>query len=374
MRGFHWLIGSSLLAAFGLWVGCTSLPSFNLEDFLPDSGDVDDGDDADGDDTDGDDTGDDDDSPVDEIFPEDLELEIDELPDDTTELAAKGVHEALGEDYTGVRRTILTSANIVNSFHRLANRSLALARRVRFFLDDPSQTQVSGQFLSGGQTVEFKADFGAFDVDGDGNPDGSGNAFDLPVAVRIWVDRGEGYERFLCALIDQRPSDSNLGSGRMWAHPAAANGSDREDFQFFVRWDRTNDAHKWNEAYLSGAVNEYHTMSIGLQRVDVRTYEDGSVEKTVRSNSSFSESVPGFSSFVFSTHFRRGEPYALASAQSTGGRIEVDFSQVCVDLSMHSLATGGECDSFDLTDFDFLTAPGGSETQFPAAFEESPSF
>lgn len=405
MRKLEWMLGSLAVSFSLLSAGCPSAslippPSSTGDTALneEDSGSNDEGnEDASGEDTSGEDgdapagsgtgaDGSDDDNNtgagVDEFLPDAITLDISELPEDPdadsssakSAAAANTIED--GSSFIGVRRTIFATGAIVNGFQLLADRSLALGRAIRFDMDDPSQTQVEGRFFAGGQLVSFKADFAAFDIDGDGVADGSGMPDVEPVAVRIWVDQndGNGFEPFLCALITQRPSSENLGSGQMYAKPSQANALLYGDAQFFAQWDRTDPSHKWNETWIRGQIRPAYSLTIGHQRVDWRSDELGALRKTVRSSSQISESPAGFASFTFASHYVVGDPFVLVSANSTGGDVQVDFSQVCVDLDQAALATQGECSAFDLQDFDLLPAPVGDEADFPLDFPAAPTF
>lgn len=308
-----------------------------------------------------------------EVFPESIALDISELPTDSTDTAAKGAVTAQSTEYVGVRGTIIAATTILNGFHNLADRALRVGRAITRDMDDPMQSQVQGTALVDGLVILYKADFSPFDIDGDGTPEGSGNAVDEPVAVRIWTDRGNGYEQFLCAVIGTKPTAANLGAGSMYARPGAAREDAYENFQFYAAWDRTDEAHRWNEAVLTGQVTEFTAMSAGLQRVDVRYYEDGHIEKTVRSNSNLTESLLGFEDYQFACHYEVLEPIVLVSAVSEGGLVQVDLDQVCVDVQAEQLAEG-QCDAFDMQDFTYLGEPAGDEYVFPADFPETPTF
>ncbi len=312
---------------------------------------------------------------VDEFLPTDITLEVDELPDtDGTSDKAAG-SDLLITGTTAHDRTLRATGAILHAFHRLAARSLVLGAAVRNDLTDATQTQVSGTLLVGGQEVSYKADFSAFDIDADGIPDGSGNANEAPVAIRMWVDRGNGFERFLCALVTTRPTSNNVGAGMMYAHPNAARSDAFEDLQIMAAWDRTDDEHKWNEAYISGQVRTNYSMTIGHQRVDHRTFADQTVEKTVRSTSQFDNTPLGFETVAFSTHWLQGSGFVLVNAEATGGTSQVSLTDVCVDLSDNTLAVG-QCASYQTADADYgvLTQPAGDEAGFPAAFSEAPTF
>src|ERR1051325_11490718 len=178
------------------------------------------------------------------------------LPDgvtmDTSELPATGDPTSRNKtdadmlNTTPAQRTLEAATRIVENFHRMADHAVALGAKIQHDMTDPNQTQVQGTFNTPNGPVSYKADFSAFDFDGDGTPDGSGNAVDTPVAVRVWVDRGTGYQRLMCALVTTKPSTDNLGAGKTYVHPGAARTDDPGSFQVFVNWDRTDATHKWN--------------------------------------------------------------------------------------------------------------------------------
>ncbi|MEK6642349.1 MAG: hypothetical protein AABZ08_00445 [Planctomycetota bacterium] len=317
-----------------------------------------------------------DNSAVARFLPEGVSLDVSELPDSDSGANEKGKDDASSMGITTpYQRTLHSAARIVHNFHRLADRALALGAMIRNDMTDPTQTQVAGTFNVNGTVVSYKADFAAFDIDGDSVADGSGNAVDTPVAIRIWTDRGTGYERFLCALVTTKPSTDNFGAGVLYTKPGAARPDAPADFQAHVKWDRTDSSHKWNEAFISGALRDVLKLNNSHDRVDVRV--DGStnaLEKTVRSATDFADNPYGLSSIQSSVHFMPGSGYALMSSEAvtTGGTF--NFTDVCVDLVDQALATGGECSAFDTQDMSFIDAPVGGESDFPADFAETPTF
>ncbi len=312
---------------------------------------------------------------VDEFLPTDITLETDELPDtDGTS------DKAAGSDllFTGAAAhdsAFRLNGAILHAFHRLAGRALVLGAAVRNDISSETQTQVTGTLLVGGQEVSYKADFAAFDIDGDSVADGSGGPNEAPVAMRMWVDRGNGFERFLCALVTTRPTSNNIGAGMMYTHPDAARADAADDLQMMVAWDRTDDAHKWNEAFIAGQVRTNYSMIIGHHRVDHRSFLDTSIESTVRSSAQFDNSPFGFETLASSTHWQRGSGFALINAEATGGSNQINLDNVCVDLSDNSLAIG-QCDNYqtDAADYSELPQPTGDEAGFPAGFPADPTF
>jgi len=308
------------------------------------------------------------------FLPADVSLDVSELPD-TNASSSKNVNSALSiTGVTAYDRTLLATGAITHEFQRVAHRVMALGGAIRNDFTSPDQTQIADDFMVNGVDVSYRADFAAFDIDGDGTPDGSGQATVEPVAVRIWVDRGSGFERFFCALVTKRPSGSNLGAGTIIVKPSAANGNDFSDLRIKLTWDRTDPSHKWNEAFIKGRLRQVYAMSRGRQRVDVRTAADGTIEKTVRSTNSLTNNPFGFDTVSFSTHFLRGSGAALISALATGGSAQMSFSNVCINLTDKSATTGGQCDAFDTQDVAFLDPAVGDETDFPADFPSEPTF
>ncbi len=308
------------------------------------------------------------------FLPDDVNLEIDELPDEEGTSAKAAQSDAQITGTNAYDRTLRATGAIMHAFHRSAARAMRLAAAIRTDFTSADQTQVHGQRTVDGQVISYRADFGAFDIDGDSDLDGSGRADTEPVAIRMWVDRGNGYERFLCGVVTTRPTSAHNGAGSLYVKPDAAREASYDDLKVYFNWDRTDASHKWNEAYVAGQVRANYAMTMGHQRVDVRTDAGDVVEKTVRSTSNFTDTPFGFDTYSFSSHWRRGGSAVLISGLSAGGTSQVDFTDICVNLADRVVSNGGECDDFDTQDNDFLAAPVGDETDWPAAFTEEPSF
>lgn len=313
-----------------------------------------------------------------DIMPGGLTLEISEVGDEDSNAAkSKDGEAARCTGDPAIDRTLRAGVVVLHAFHRVADRALALGAKIKLDIVDPNQSQVEGQFMAFGEPVSYKADFSAFDIDGDGVADGSGMANVEPVALRMWVDKGDGngFQQFLCALITTRPGTDNLGAGEIFCRPLAADKIASPDLQVRVTYDRTDPAHKWNDAYVSGRVRDEVQMSIGRHRIDVRGTEDGNVEKTIRSSTVFTQHPLGFANYQFAAHFQRGGGTVLLSGESTGGSTQVDFDNVCVDIASCIVDAGGSsCSAFDTQDMNFLDPPLGGEANFPADFPTSPTF
>jgi hypothetical protein len=311
-----------------------------------------------------------------DVLPDSITLDISELGDEESNAAKMKDEEAAR--CTGdpaIDRTLRAGAVVTHAFHRLTDRALALGARIRSDIDDPTQTQVEGMFPVLGGTTAYKADFAAFDIDGDGTADGSGMANVEPVALRIWTDSGAGYQPFLCALVTTRPSTANLGAGEIFIMPSSAIPDAPADFFVHVVYDRTDSAHKWNEAFTTGHMRPNVNTSTAHHRVDVRTNANDQVERTIRSTTTFSEHPLGFADYAFAAHFQRGGTAVLLSGLSTGGTTQVDFSNVCVDISSCTIDAGGTaCSEFDTQDMSFIDAAAASQLMFPADFPSTPTF
>ncbi len=306
------------------------------------------------------------------IFPDSIAIDISDLPDEKEGGTPKALSNAQSLDYFTYRRTVLASTAIVNAFHRLADRSLALANEITDDMASPDETQVRGVLFDQGRQVQYKADFAPFDFDGDGVADGSGRVDTVPVAVRIWTDRGNGFERFKCALITTLPTDEHLGAGQMVTHPDAAIEEAADTLQWYVQWDRTGETHRWNEAYITGRARDDYTIDKAVHRVDAVLNDAGVFEKTVRSNATFLESPLSYDTYVFSALFRASAGLALLAAETTGD-FQVSFTNICIDLVQQSVVEGA-CGDLDTSYMDFLPTPVGDETVFPADFPAEPTF
>ncbi len=303
------------------------------------------------------------------FLPSAITLDVSELPEDedTVALSAQGTRNIY-------QRVVRSSASVVHRFHRMADNGLALAATIRDDITDPNQTQVEGRFVYRGAVIDYKADFAVFDFDGDGNAEGSGNAVDLPIALRIWTDRGPGYRQFLCALITTKPSTDNVGAGEFYVHPNAVDAFTSADLNIHTIYDRTDERHRWNVAYLSGAVHPQHALDDGVARIDVRTNDDDAIEKTARAAYVFDNDVYDFGTLQSAVHYLRGGTGLLATAQYTVGDAQLGFTNICVNLADRTLADEGACDDFDTQDMTLLDPPIGNESEFPAAFGEEPTF
>lgn len=308
-----------------------------------------------------------------QFIPSDITLDISELPnEDTTN--AKSIHNAsMITGRNAYDRATRAASRVMNMFQGAAHRSLALAAVINEDMSGADVTQVSGDFMVNSTTVAYRADFAAFDFDGDNVADGSGNAVTEPIALRVWVDRGDGFERFLCALITTKPSTDNAGKGEFYVHPAAARSTEYADLTVHAQWDRTDSNHKWNQAWVTGQLGENYSFQNGVMRVDHRT--DGDVTaKTVRATTMFDTSPYGFDTFSMAGHWQRGSGALLLKAQASGGLTTLDFDEICVSLTDFTTTDTTLCSDFDTQDMTYLDAASESNTTWPTDFSAEPSF
>lgn len=313
-------------------------------------------------------------TPSADVLPSGLTLDISEFPDDDV---APDTAKSAAEDRTfpsDHARVCHAAGAILHGFHRLLDRGLALAAALNDDLVDPTNPHLEGSFEVFDRVVQYKADFSAFDIDGNGTPDGSGQ-FDIePVALRLWVLADDGTaSRWLCGLITTRATPDNAGAGQVYLQPGVVHPLVNPDFHVHALWDRTNPMHKWNEAYTVGRLRVNVDTTAGHHRVDVETLADDTVQKTVRSTTAISNSDFLFSELRYAGRTIRGSGVALVNTEAIGTP-NVLVTGLCVSLEQCDPVPGDQCSSIDPTGMDFLPASAGGETDWPTDFPDSPTF
>lgn len=311
------------------------------------------------------------------FVPARITLDVSELPDDaqTTTGSAKSI-AAMETSGAAIDRALRAGAEVVHAFQRFADRALQIGASVQDDLTSADANSVAQGVLDlDGKSIPYVASFAAFDFDGDGAPDGSGSADAAPVAFRLWINHGNGYERFLCALFDKRPTSADdAGAGRLIVWPRSRDGSVSDAVKIHVWWDHSDPAHRWNEAVVSGAMSAFTDVIGSHDRVDIRTDESGHTTKTVRSTTLLALSRYGFTALSFAAFYPEDGAFALVSAQSQGGTIQAGFDKACVGLEDRLRAAAVDsCEDLDAPDLDFLPAPAGDEADFPADFPDKPT-
>lgn len=306
-------------------------------------------------------------SAINAFLPSSISLDTSEL-DETTDSALlnpQGYGGLLG----GAR-------DVVNIFQSAADAVLEIGHTVSDDLSNPDDSTVAGTFNVNGASVDYKCDFAPFDFDGDGQLDGSGDSQTAPVAFRIWTDKGDGYVQFMCGVITDLPANGNVGAGTLVARPFNVDSNADENMQVRIEWDRTNTDHSWNFGYISGTVDPVNNvvLDIGSARVDIRSSDGFTFEKTVRGSGDMQQHPQGYDTSVFAVHYPDGGGSVLLSAESTGGTDPVSEENVCLNPAGLSLDSSGGCDDYDTQDMNFLDVPIGGENEFPAEFENAPTF
>lgn len=301
-----------------------------------------------------------------QFLPDALTLDVSDFDDGSDSARA-----AATNDY---RSTVRAVFSLVTFFQGTGDDAIQVGRNIYLDLDAATQTQVAGEFEVNGTAVPYKCDFAAFDIDGDGIDDGSGNANTAPVAFRIWADTGSGYQQFMCGVIRSRGSNNVPGAGQIYAHPSAADATVSEDVQFWLDWDHTDLTHRWNQAYVSGTLSraENVVISIGHGRIDTRITDLGT-EKTGRAAATFSSHPLGVTDSQTSVHGVRGTADLLVEAD-IAGTDPVSIPSTCITFPAGAVATGGECDAFDTQDTNLLDIPTVGQNAFPATFPSDPTF
>ncbi|HPF40137.1 MAG TPA: hypothetical protein P5081_22565 [Phycisphaerae bacterium] len=310
---------------------------------------------------------------VEQFIPSDITLDVSELPNEDTSSSKLNQSAATITGQNAQDRATRAMSRVMNMFQGAAQRSMALAAVINEDMEAADVTEVYGDFSVNSVTVNYRCDFAAFDFDGDNVADGSGNAVTEPIAIRVWVDRGDGFERFLCALVTTKPSTDNAGKGAMYCRPAAARSTEYTDLMVYTEWDRTETNHKWNLAWVTGQLGEAYSFENAVMRVDHRTDGD-TTGKTVRATTMFSDSPYGFNTFSAAGHWERGSAAMLLKAQASGGITQLDFDEVCVSLTDFDTTNTTLCEDFDTQDMTYLDAADGTETDWPAGFPAEPTF
>jgi hypothetical protein len=306
-----------------------------------------------------------------DVLPSGIALDISEFPDDSTNADKEIVSD---RTFAGDQeRVCYVAGAILYGFHRLLDRGLALAAALNHDLEDPSDPHLQGSFFVGGQMVDYKADFSAFDIDGNGTADGSGRFDTEPVALRLWVIKNGVEIRLLCGLITTRATRESVGAGEVYLQPGVVLPLVNPDFKVFARWDRTDDAHQWNEAFTVGRLRVNVDSTAGHHRVDVDTFADGSIQKTLKSTTSISNSDFLFSELRYAARTLRGSGFALVNTEAAGTP-NVSVTGLCESIGQCVPAAGSNCAAIDSSGMDFLPASASGETEWPADYPESATF
>jgi hypothetical protein len=256
---------------------------------------------------------------------------------------------------------------------------LALARIVAKLNADliasgTTDGHLAGTYVGEHGTGAYKADFSAFDIDGDGTPDGSGDPRTLPVALRLWVDpENDGtFVRLLCALITAFPSVVHTGAGQIYIQPSVTSSEADATFHLHIQWDHTDPANKFNEAFLSGVLGDNLVVGNGHIRVDLTTLSDSSVQKTLQSVTTFTGDAIAIREFDYAARTLQGLGFATVKGKASGPALSGEFT-ACIALDHCTLSVLG-CQTIDSAGLNFLPAPTGTETDFPVDFPATPTF
>jgi hypothetical protein len=305
------------------------------------------------------------------VLPSALTLNVDEFPLDATPENAKMM---AGMPGMGNGRFCVLNGTIAHRFQALVDEGLTLAAKINDVLGQLQGSTLAGTIPVRGTNVAFKVDFSAFDIDGDGTADGSGKPNELPIAIRMWVDpNGSGqYQRLLCALITAKPDATTEGAGKLYLYPHLLAPGVSSDFYAYVAWDRTDATDKWNEGWFKGTLRGGYRMTGSHARVDLATLDNGQTQKTIRDTGTLVDNPMGVSDLGCALRTLVGLDSAIMNVKATGTNLNAQIG-MCISLGDCSLK-GGDCSSIDSTGMDFLAAPTGTETNWPAAFPETPTF
>ena len=224
--------------------------------------------------------------------------------------------------------------------------------RVTGATQGPNQTRMPNPGSGSGEERLIKIDFAPFDCNGDGEAEGSGLPFRVPVALRIWVTDGDGvYKPAACGLITTLPTDDNAGAGSLLTLSYARNAAG--DIAI-IAWDQTDPSyktlHSWDE---HPGMNGWGYSSFLVQHRMVGEL----LEKTVKSNIDSSSVAGRYYETAVAGLFREGtDPTAYLM------------------LADYSPASQSDAQSVDTGDFDQLDLPDPSIFPWPDAFPLEPTF
>ncbi len=314
------------------------------------------------------------------VLPASLSLDISDFPDDTTNPDARIVNGATdsaaetGRDFAHPHeRPCRAAGAILHGYHRQLDRGMALAAWINRDLTDPENPFVEGTIPAGGRNWTYKADFSAFDFDGDDTLDGSGRFDTAPVAIRVWISKDDGPQRFLAALITALPEPEHPGAGALYIQPGVLHPRINADFMAYNLWDRTDSADRWSEAYTVGRLRRNIDAVAGHHRIEIVTLNDDSIQKTVRTTTTINESDFDISEFQIAARTVRGLGVALINTEIAGTPDDSVIGR-CISLTECGPADADDCADISTDGMEFLDPAVGDETDWPVDFPQEPTF
>ena len=315
------------------------------------------------------------------ILPESIALDVDEL--DATEQSAaaapspslSGGSQPLEIAQSEADRTMTQLDEIMTRF-AIINTMVTSAADVQVTGTIMWDTRVPGATIgAGGSRIpnpgsgagtarDIKVDFSAFDYDGDGTADGTGNPTTAPVAMRVWVTDAAGtYQPAACGLIGVLPTASHPGSGHMVTLSYARNSDgdiaivewDQDDpmVQSLSTWDEHPEGAGWG--YSSFWVqHETFTTSMNIQK---------SVASTIGSD------------YVAGTWYDIAPAAAIISHTGTWADYlaHPPVVQYAFFATMGA-ATATDAQSVDVTNLDCVEPPDPNDFNWPTTLPTTPTF
>ena len=237
--------------------------------------------------------------------------------------------------------------------------------------DDGAQGTAFNPFLG-----YMKIDLRPFDFYGDGEIVGSGNATELPIALRAWIRLDDGsYKRMVCGIITALPTGENNGAGALMAMDPGPAGC--EGAQQFLQWSQADPSDKMV------LILDQHVEQIGGEDMVGYAYflvtqrdVDGHVEKTIKTTHNVKNSEVGFDTYNYLARWYTDadalvftDDMDAADGSEVLPRDNVYASLVTFDAADPSAALG-----VSISDFQFPGLPMADDLAWPEDFAESPSF
>ena len=234
----------------------------------------------------------------------------------------------------------------------------------------------AGVLLAG--THDVKVDFGDYDWNNDGTPEGcSGNtAPPLPICARVWLDG----VRYLAWVFDAynydddpttiEANDKNVGAGRFKAY----NDVVELALPITIMYDHVDPLDILSEFFLREGTAVAEGQS---QHVDSR--QTGPVDapiKYLNFSTFWHDPDPALDMVMqYIGKYKEGEDFWSGSLNTTDPRFD-NFSEVCAQLSTGTAAADQSCNNLGISvaGIDFVREATDADFAYPAAFTVAPTF
>ncbi|HUW81607.1 MAG TPA: hypothetical protein VMZ31_02275 [Phycisphaerae bacterium] len=238
--------------------------------------------------------------------------------------------------------------------------------------DDSAQGAPPNPFLG-----YLKIDLRPFDFYGDGEVIGSGNATELPIALRVWIRRDTGsYERMVCGVITALPTEDSNGAGVLMVMDPAPD-DELDGAQRFVQWSQADPSDKMvlildrRVEQIGGEDTMGYAYFLVTQR-DVGSH----VEKTIKTTHNVKNSEVGFDTYNYLARWYTDADALVFSddMDAADGSEVLPRDEVCASLITFEAADASAALGVSTSDFQFPGLPMAEDLSWPEAFGATPGF